>query len=123
MNSEKREELLALMNIPEVAEIMLAKMEQVKLIFKDEIRDVYKQKRENIIDFPGKSSPKPRVIHRYYGEHAVLIDTTEFSQLPDPERQEIFNEYFAKNPQVREILMNMFFTSVLPMTEPDVIER
>ncbi len=123
MNNEKKEELLALMKIPEIEEIILAKMEQVKLIFKDEIRDIYQKKRENIIDFPGKSKNKPRVIHRYCGENVLFVDTTEFIHLSEQEKIEIFNDYFSRDPQIREILMTTFFTNVLPMTEPDVIER
>ncbi len=122
MKRDKHKELMELMQIPEIEEIVLAKLEQVKLIFKEEIRDNFRGKRQNIIDFPtGKK--KTKLIRRLpMGKHAILIDTTNIKRLSPTEKLELFNETIANDPKIRKILMEIFFVQLLPFTESEMVE-
>lgn len=122
MTDDKHNELLELMSIPEIEEIMMAKLEQVKLIFKDEIRDKFRQKRENIIEFPGGQQKRKPIQRRPLGEDAVLVDTTILSQCSPAEKLEFFNEILADNPKIRDILMEILFVRILPFVDTDVKE-
>jgi hypothetical protein len=123
MTRHKHKELLELMNIPEIEEIMLAKLAQVKLMFKDEIRDSFRDKRKNIIDFPAKQKRKDLIVRRELGEHAILIDTTNFKTLSQHEKIEILNQMMDHDSQIREMILNHFFVKILPFIDSEVMER
>lgn len=120
---DKYGELMELMKIPEIEKIMLAKLEQAKLIFKDEIRHNFREKRRNIIDFPGKKEKVNPVRRVELGNSAVLIDTTNVKQLTTREKLELFNDTFARDAKARELIMEFFFVKVLPFLERSATEN
>ena len=123
MTSHKHKELMELMNIPEIEQVILGKLEQVKLMFKDEIRDSFRDKRKNIIDFPNKQKKTDLIIRRELGEHAILIDTTKFKTLSQHEKIEILNQMMADDPKIRDMILNHFFVRILPFIDSEVVER
>lgn len=128
---EKISELLELMEIPEIRQIILAKLEQAKLIFTGEIRDFYKRKYPNLLEFPGRE--QNRVVekdanstnrnHQDNGNRIEwkyrigFFDTTRYVDLSEDEQIALFQEYFKNNREFRREILYEFFLKKMPYSD------
>jgi len=124
-------ELMGLLEVPEVRQVMLAKMEQTKVLFQEKIQRYYRQKFPNIIEFPGGT---PRHCLAGVGDDRETIfteqadrqpdhhqhnffDTTRCLQLPEDDQINIFLQYFYEHREFRRDILSDFFLKKLPYAQ------
>lgn len=132
IKDERTAELIELMAVPEVRQVILAKFDQAKLIFKNEIKEYYKQKYPNLIEFTrpsfsvakrgqyseeSKSSPAP-IQHRIERQYrSAFFDTTRYVGLSEEEQIDVFLRYFKNNSQFRREVLYEFFLKKMPYAD------
>jgi len=121
---ERVTELMALLEVPEIRQVMLAKMEQAKVLFQEKIQQYYRQRFPNIIEFPG-GTPRHCLAGLEIdtgqaagqtGQHS-FFDTTRCLQLPEEEQINIFLQYFYDHREFRHEILSEFFLKKLPYAE------
>lgn len=132
VSKEKISELLELIEIPEIRQIIFAKLEQAKLIFTREIRDFYKKKYPNLLRFPGSEHDKMvekganntrNRNHQDKGnriERTVrrgFFDTTRYVDLSEDDQVAVFQEYFKNNREFRREILYEFFLKKMPYSD------
>lgn len=131
VNKEEISELIELMEIPEIRQVMLAKFEQVKLIFSHEIRGFYKRKYPNLLTFP--NIEKKRMVENDSGSRndnhqnrrnriewkygRGFFDTTRYVDLSEDEQVNVFLEYFKNNKEFRREILYEFFLKKMPYSD------
>lgn len=131
-SDERINELIELMDVPEVRQIILAKFEQTKLIFKNEIREFYKKKYPNLLEFPripltdqnrdmGKT---PNHVNPQDGQNRIewkhrrgFFDTTRYVGLSEEKQVEVFLKYFKTNREFRREILFEFFLKKMPYSD------
>jgi hypothetical protein len=127
-NKEKISELLELMEIPEIHQVILAKLVQAKLIFKKEVQDFYKSKYPNVLEFPepghrqtaDNNSDKQeenkanRIDWKYKNG---FFDTTRCIELPEDKQIALFQRYFEDNKEFRSEILYEFFLKKMPYSD------
>ena len=132
VNKEKISELLELMEIPEIRQVIYAKLDQAKLIFAAEIGRFKKNKYPNLLDFPGtkqnrdaKKETEPqedrksqKVRNRIeWNYKRGYFDTTHYIKLDEDEQIAVFKEYFENNKEFREEILFEFFLKKMPYAD------
>lgn len=133
VDKERMSELLELMEIPEVRQVIFAKLAQAKLIFSAEIRKFYKRKYPNLIAFPRReqnpaaeqvadtdnSNRNRRDDHNRieWKSKRGFFNTTRYLDLAEDEQIDIFQEYFRKNQEFRKEILYEFFLKKMPYSD------
>jgi hypothetical protein len=133
VDKERMSELLELMEIPEVRQVIFAKVAQAKLIFSGEIKEFYKRKYPNLITFPRKEQIPPaeqvadtaNVDRNRRGGHNRIewkskrgfFNTTRYLDLAENEQIDIFQEYFRKSREFRREILYEFFLKKMPYSD------
>lgn len=131
LNNAQTSELLELMEIPEIRQVVLAKLEQAKLIFSKEIKTFYKEKYPNLIKFPGReqiraaaNDSRGKDANHQTGRNRIewdyrrgFFDTTCYMKLSEDEQIALFREYFDNNKKFRREILYEFFLKKMPYSD------
>jgi len=134
-NNAQTSELLELMEIPERRQVVLAKLEQAKLIFSGEIKKFYKEKYPNLIKFTGREQDRTTShdahregMNQQTGRNRIewdysrgFFDTTCYMKLSEDEQIALFRKYFDNNNTFRREILNEFFLKKMPYS--DIYEK
>lgn len=132
VNSDKTNELLELLEVPQIRQVIFAKLEQAKLIFSREIREFKKNKYPNLLEFPGikkiciaeKDTVPPEDIKPQNIRNRIewaykrgFFDTTHYLDLAEDEQIAVFQEYFKNNKEFRNEILCEFFLKKMPYAD------
>ncbi|MCK4764153.1 MAG: hypothetical protein KAW12_18280 [Candidatus Aminicenantes bacterium] len=134
LNKEKIAELINLMEVPEIRQTMLAKFEQVKLIFSEEIGKYYINNHPNLIKFPdrmreyrkqeeNKDARTKNTGQREVGKRIEwkcqkgFFDTTRYVGMSEEEQIAVFQEYFKNSSEFRREILFEFFLKKMPYSD------
>jgi hypothetical protein len=133
MKGISRCEMNRLMAIPEVQQIVAAKFVELRLIFKNQLKEKEQQEQHkeqpdtsNIIKFPhphkkikAKTSTANSVdeIKKTGSNRAAMIkivDASSYRYSPEEEQVKVFMDYFNSHRFLRTAILDEFFLRILP---------
>jgi hypothetical protein len=132
VNKKKIGELLELLEMPEISQIIFAKLEQAKLIFAREIHKYKKNKYPNLLEFPAAkqnrvaeqdTDPPEEINHQNilnrieWTYKRGFFDTTHYMKLGEDEQIAVFQEYFKNNKEFRKEILHEFFLKKMPYSD------
>jgi len=129
-SKEKVAELLELIEIPEIRQIVLAKFDQTKLLFKEEVREFRREKLKNIVPFPigGEVRDNNKMENSYNDRETGEIlekkirdggffDTTLMTGLSEMEQIEVFLKFFYGKSKFRREVLFEFLLKKMPFLD------
>ncbi|UCH94992.1 MAG: hypothetical protein JSV88_32715 [Candidatus Aminicenantes bacterium] len=130
MKGISRSEINRLMAIPEVQQIIAAKFVELRLIFKNKLKESAENQWEesetsNIIRFPipfknipekETSSSSSSIADDSVSTSTIIkiVDASGYRYAPEEEQVRIFMDYFKNHQALRKTVLDDFFLRILP---------